>query len=218
MVVGGRIMKQGLVIYLQPQVAKLIGPRTVDTSTVKWLPMPEIQEPRHEDLVELSFTKRHMPRGNFSFENGIYMTGELAISNFLAIILFFLGFRFKSGFHSEENTIDIEVIGKKFEFINGTAVESYEEFKNAPPTNPELSQFTIDSEEHHAGQYLSPAFDSQPVTMDNPLPLSGIRLQYYAIDRRFFHQFLVLRLMTIDLKEHQMYDDVKKNENNSTLP
>lgn len=57
------------------------------------------------------------------------------------------------------------------------------------------------SEMHYAGQYLIPAFDIQNATMDNPLPLTGIRLENYTSKGNASEQFLVPRLLTIDLAE-----------------
>lgn len=76
MIIGTRFIKKKRVIFLQPQVAKLTGSGNIDMSTSRWLDLPDIQHPRQEDLVEITYaSRRHIRCGTFELDNDAFVTG-----------------------------------------------------------------------------------------------------------------------------------------------
>lgn len=66
-------------------------------------------------------------------------------------------------------------------------------------TDSSSRKFTLSSDKYDAGQSVEPAFDKQDFTLNNPIPLLGVKIHYYETDGRANNKFIALQLKGVDM-------------------
>jgi hypothetical protein len=172
-VTGARFVKEYYndtkmnVIFIQPQIAKLIDMARVNTTSAEWVDLPS--HVKTEDVFNLQQPSEchSLVKANYEFKKKAYVTN--------------LKFT-----HRQTNNchhIHVDVIGREVSVDNDKLLGNR---VLADAKDPVYDRIKLSDERLDAGQHVTALFDSQTVELSDPMPLVGLLFQEYdfTFDRR----------------------------------
>ncbi len=193
--------KEGI-IFLQPQIGRLIGKLEIDEASLKWWELPGKSEIDEKDLVEIDYHKR------LSFrctqiklqENSGYITGK-----FMENPIIFLSDQNFPGIRLAphelfRNIIQVEIYGEKFK-IKNQEISQFNRRRGFSMNGGIVKEFQQSSELLDAGQTIEPNFVSHEVGLTRKLPLISLNFFYYENPGDYDNKFIGIQLETADVMD-----------------